>query len=455
MIKITFYNFQKKVNSTAIPSGTGTELDCNIKAPSSIVNPVLEIATQNCINYNYCYIPAFNRYYFIDDIVFNRGIWILSCSVDVLASYKTEIGASSCYVLRSSTASDGDIIDTRYPITTDKTTSWLNPDINPFTWSGFNSGFYVIGLQGNNNYAVNGSLYYQLTAAEFSKFLKNFYADSSQQTWGGLDQGIINSMMNITDYITSCRWYPASFNVDVSDPQTIYVGNFNTGATGYLVKEYPLTVLTWQFSNIPKHPKASARGNYLNCAPYSKYVLRSGFTGTIPLDSFVMKECTNLAIELFVDVSTGQARVWILADGNMFVETFGQFGVDVNLSGTEINIGGALGSGLAAIGSFVVDDYLGAARSVGNGLSAMQPQVVGKASSGGYVQMYMPFSLMIDFYDVVDEDNADQGRPYCKMTTPATLTGFMIINDPHIAIDGTSLEANQINAYMAGGFFYE
>ena len=69
--------------------------------------------------------------------------------------------------------------------------------------------------------------------------------------------------------------------------------------------------------------------------------------------------------------------------------------------------------------------------------------------------MYQPFSLMIDFYDVVDEDNADQGRPYCKMTTPATLTGFMIVNDPHIAIDGTSLEANQINAYMAGGFFYE
>ena len=454
MIKINFYTFNKKVNSTAQPTGTGTELDCNIKAPSSIINPVLEVGTVNVISFNYCYIPAFNRYYFIDDIVFDRGIWNVSCTVDVLASYKSDIGSTSCYVLRSSASSDGDIIDTLYPMTTSSTQHWLNPDITAFQWSGFNSGWYVVGLQGNNDYSVNGSIYYQMTASEFAKFLKNFYANSGAGWWGSLDQGIINSMNKINDYITSCRWYPASFAVDAT-ARNIIVGGYDTGAKGYIVKENPLTVLTFQFSNIPKHPKASARGNYLNSTPYSRYVLRSGITGSIPLDSFYMKDCTNLAVEFFVDVSTGQARTWIMADGTTFVDTFGQFGVDINLSGTEINIGGALGSTLAAIGSFAVGDYLGAFASVGNGIASLQPDVVGRASSGGYVQMYQPLSLLIDFYDIVDDDNADMGRPLCQVSTPATLTGYMVVQDPHVTVNGTSWEANQINSYMTSGFYYE
>ena len=168
-----------------------------------------------------------------------------------------------------------------------------------------------------------------------------------------------------------------------------------------------------------------------------------------------MRDCTNLAVELFVDVSTGQARVWILADGQLFVETFGQFGVDINLSGTELNVGGILGSTLSAIGSFAVGDYVGTTVSIGNGIAAMQPDVVGKASSGGYVQMYQPFSLMIDFYDITDDDNDDLGRPYCQISTPATLGGYLVANDPHVEISGTSQEANQINAYLTGGMFYE
>ena len=142
-MQINFYTFAKKINSTKQPTGNGTQLDCNIKAPSSIINPVLEITTSP-ISFNYCYIPAFSRYYYINDITFDRGLWVISCSVDVLASYKTTIGNSSCYVTRSSQNFDGDIMDNLYPITSKKTTHWLVPDVAPFGWNGFSNGVYWI-----------------------------------------------------------------------------------------------------------------------------------------------------------------------------------------------------------------------------------------------------------------------------------------------------------------------
>lgn len=455
MIKIHFYTFAKKINSTKQPTGTHTELDCNIKTPSSIINPVLEIATVSPIAFNYCYIPAFSRYYYIDDIEFNRGLWVISCSVDVLASYKSTIGNTTCYVTRSSSQYDGDIVDDLYPMKTNKTTHWLSPDVSAFSWSGFSSGVYVVGLQGDNNYSINGSVYYQMTSANFSTFLQNFYANSGVSWWGNLDKGVINSLNKINDFITSCRWYPTGFATDASNPQTIKVGGFNTNATGYIVKENPITTLTFTFNNLPKHPQSALRGNYLNAAPYSKYILRTGVTGSIPLDSFYMKGCTNLAVEFLVDVTTGQARTWVMADGTTFVDTYGQFGVDINLSGTEINVGGAISSTVKSLAQFAAGDYIGSVASVGNALGSMLPDVVGKASSGGYVQMYKPVELMIDFYHVTNQNNTYRGRPYCQLTTPATLTGFMTVDSPNIAINGTDTEANQINAYMTGGFFYE
>ena len=100
MININFYTFSKKENSTKRPTGAGTVLSCNIKSRSSIVNPFIELKT-NPTAFNYCYIPSFNRYYYISDITFDSGLWLVTCRIDVLATYKTEIGNTSMYILRS------------------------------------------------------------------------------------------------------------------------------------------------------------------------------------------------------------------------------------------------------------------------------------------------------------------------------------------------------------------
>lgn len=69
---------------------------------SSILNPRLRIAYNANINScNYMYIPALNRYYFIDDISFNNaGEMIVSGQIDGLQTYQNQIAGITCNIAR-------------------------------------------------------------------------------------------------------------------------------------------------------------------------------------------------------------------------------------------------------------------------------------------------------------------------------------------------------------------
>ena len=126
-ISVTFYKNDKKVNSTALPQaipGTfATTLE--LKDITNFFTPTLILTTSlfhdsggneiNPLDYNYVYIYDFKRYYFVRSWTWILGRWECSCEVDVLTSFRTEIGNCSAYVLRSASQYDAMIIDTKYP----------------------------------------------------------------------------------------------------------------------------------------------------------------------------------------------------------------------------------------------------------------------------------------------------------------------------------------------------
>lgn len=70
----------------------GIEFIGSLRGESSVINPVVLIEMENPSQYNYCFIPEFDRYYFITDITSVRtGLWRISCSVDVLMSFQSQI----------------------------------------------------------------------------------------------------------------------------------------------------------------------------------------------------------------------------------------------------------------------------------------------------------------------------------------------------------------------------
>lgn len=91
-----------------------------IKDSSNILYPVLELSYNSKIfTATYCYIKEFSRYYFINNIEVQQQRIFVSCSVDVLYTYKDAILDMKCYVARQSgvgTAVDGVI---------------SNPKVNP------------------------------------------------------------------------------------------------------------------------------------------------------------------------------------------------------------------------------------------------------------------------------------------------------------------------------------
>lgn len=90
---------------------------------SSIINPVLRLAYNSAINQcNYFYIGELNRYYFIDNIRFNRGgEMYVSGHIDVLTTYANEIENIQCTISRYehfnlSTLPDTNVVIKNYDI---------------------------------------------------------------------------------------------------------------------------------------------------------------------------------------------------------------------------------------------------------------------------------------------------------------------------------------------------
>ena len=87
------------------------------KNPTEILNPVITLSTAIDVeSYNYCYIPEYNRYYYISNIVsVVNGLWSLNLSVDVLMSFKQYFANFDVILKRSQTVynkyiNDGEII---------------------------------------------------------------------------------------------------------------------------------------------------------------------------------------------------------------------------------------------------------------------------------------------------------------------------------------------------------
>lgn len=460
MITVTFYSFAKRLNSTKQPT-VGTDLSCLVKSDSSIVNPVIELSTDPT-GYNYCYIAAFNRYYFIDDIVFQKGIWIVYCSVDVLASFKTAIGSTSGYCTRSSQLYDGDIQDTAWTVSTDYTLE-VSEGTAQYTWAGFDNGYYVVGVKGtNSNIAVNGVIYYLLTPSKFTLFIRSFYNNTGDSSYfGNLARGIADSIYNLSDFITSCRWYPFALDATTTE-YDVYLGSKQIGnMQAPVLKEYPVSTYDWSFT-VPKHPQASVRGSYMNAAPFTHYEIMTPWGLKIPLDSYYMRDKTSLKLSMKVDFTTGQAVVYYghsvpnVGFYNDFL-TYVNFGVEIPLTGTNVNLTSLIGNTVSAVSNLFNGNVVGSIANVGNALMNAQPEPDPLPSRGGYAALTMNQPILVSkFYECAPTDYTNYGRPCCQVTAPGTIgSGFMMFENCNVQTTGTHQEQNAIDAYMASGFFYE
>lgn len=325
MIQVTLWAFDKRRNSTKQPTTTGTVYEGELKSAFSVSGFELKLNMTNQLVapvFNYAYIESFRRYYFITDWYYDSGFWYAVLAVDVLASYKTEIGGSLQFVSRAYSNYNPLIIDASYPTTGEVSRS--GDFITPASFWGANptgaNGLIVIGVVGASASGIGAVTYYAMSMAVFNAFMNSML---SSIAWANISTTEISAelqkaLINPTQYITFCRWFPidAGSFAQGGATTTLSLGwwTFNLSGTARVLNTVGSA---WVNRNnemdIPKHPQHTGRGLFTEFSPYSSYMLKFLPFGVFEIDSTELAEKDTLGIQVSCNLMTGDSVLHLSA----------------------------------------------------------------------------------------------------------------------------------------------
>lgn len=470
---VRFWTFTKKYNSTKRPvTENGTLYNCVIKDGSSIVNPKIELnlgMNNNPSAFNYCRIASFDRYYYIREWSFDKGLWTATLATDVLATYKDEIGAASLYMLRASNEKNGRVIDNKYPckVNSDFERTAITTPYKPYYDTNGYQGCYIIGVVADTG--TYGSIkYYVLDQVNLAKVCDYLINDAVSTANGfNLSDAAIalqNSIVDPIQYIKSAMWLPFDA-ADISGTFTSNVKVFNwqiPNVTGHFLASSPYIEKTFTPAT-KKHPDTNDRGNYVNAKPYTLAHLCFPPFGVIELDSTVICDVNNITLNLKVDGITGRGFLEVIAHNQVLNRLEAQIGVPIQLAQISSDYIGAVSSiagGVAgAVGSVMSGNIAGAIAggvgAIGNAINSLAPRAQTMGSGGAFSHLLGEFEVDFQFFRPVDDDNEHNGRPLCAKRQVSVLGGYMLVQDGDVSIAGTQGEGDAVKAFLESGFYYE
>lgn len=464
-MNITVYNISKKTNSLERPAG-GTEITgVLLKTPCSVISPVLELSKLPSLC-NYVYIPSFARYYWIDNIEKKTNtIDTVYLKLDVLATYREEILASSQYVLRSTSNYDTSIADTWYP---QKSGEQVIMQVEQF-FSNDRPGTYILGVVGKSGGtpSITGSVQYAMVTKEMLGELMDYLFSADNFTAEIVDD-VVKTFFNPFQYIVDCMYFP--FQFDASGDE-LKMGWFEPKTnTGDPIDCKYLTQTSWNGGSIDiSIPRAvSDKNDYKNYAPFSSYRLYIPYFGWTEIDANLLKYDNTLELYFTLDYPTGTLMCSITGKDSLNIITtletqcatkipLAQVSYSQSvLSGASAIVGGlASGAGtlLSALGFDSAGDKLS---GIGDSVGTATKQISTKGSIGCISQKDFEWRVMLlcTYFTSVDIDRNDFGSPCCKTLQLSTLSGYCRCLEPHIEIDKAFYqEINEIESYLSGGVY--
>lgn len=371
-ITATFCKNDKKINSTRQPIASADDitLQVELKDVTNLFTPSLVISADvftdglgnivNPMRYNYVQLPDFERFYFVRSWSWVVGRWECALEVDVMASFKTEIGSTVAFVLRAASQYDADIIDTKYPTTMNEaaslqdesyfgaTTPW-NTDIKN---AGIGQGFYVISVTNSDISAIGGVSYYAMSASVMAELMNKMF---SAPTWMNItDANISNDLqkmlMNPMQYITSIMWIPRGLNTSgMTSTNVLPLGWWSLTLTGSFYR-LNVTNTAVEFSisaSLLYHPQYNAqKRRWLQLSPYTTAALYLPPFGFIALDTTKLYLSDKLKLRVRIDVITGRGTLFISHsytyqgveyDGGVIYTTVAQVGVPMTIAQMAVN----------------------------------------------------------------------------------------------------------------------
>lgn len=424
-ISVNLYKNPKKVNSTKLPiAGAGTiGTTCQLKDVTNLYTPGLIFSVdlftdghgniKNPMEYNYAYIADFSRYYFIRSWSWILGRWEASLEIDVLASFRSSIGNTSAYVLRSASAWDPDVVDTKYPV---KASDSKNPyQVKSYISDGTNSpwntniynaniqeGCFVISVVNNDSGAIGGVSHYALSARMMAELLNKLYSSPSWMniTDGNISQDLQKMLINPMQYITSAAWLPCGYDTSGAvGISTIPYGWWSVSLSSGVAYRIDVGHIQQEFNMsfaVAQHPQRDAKKRWLQLSPFTAAALYFPPFGMLSLDTSKIYGAEYVDCNIKVDLITGRGVLNISShsgsgssrvDGGVFYSTTAQVGVPVSIAQMSVDWGrlsststyvGAAGIALATGG---LQDSL---KTLGGQLSQFGRNALNTVTGGAY-----------------------------------------------------------------------
>ena len=471
--------YSKRLNSTAHPAGSPavTLSAVRLKDNSGILHPVLEIyntASWNPKSYNYAWIQEYNRYYFVSDWTWNLGNWECSLDVDVLASWKTQIGIADKYVLRAASRYNNDAVDSFYPALGTPSTFYYDTDTMNYV-TDYDNGTYILGVANQSASGAGAISYYVMNSADIRALVREMLPTPAD-AWGtgftGMTDTLYRSLYSPFDYIKSCKWFPISLTVP-GDAVAVSFGNY-TSTLSY-GKELDNDTTKWGqqtgYLNLPSD--WLTREAKKKSLPYTHLYLVFNPFGIIELNPHEFATASGIRIIQTIDFISGETMLKIYAVINnvdwFVTQVIANLGQDINLSSASINASsllkgglgiaaGAIAIGTGGAGLPVVAGIISTAGAVANTAGSMVPTPSGSVgqNSGGARMMDGTAMLVVIGTEFADEHISEFGRPLLESVTLNTLSGYIMCADGEInTVPAYREELDQIAAYLTGGFYYE
>ena len=448
MTEIVLYHFSKRKNSTKRPTGQGTEVPCLLKSATTFQNPmfILKKPMNDMLQFNYA--KWADHYYFIDSTTsINAGQTEISCTEDVLATYKNEISNYTCFIERSShqtTLAN----DTMYIPTNDWVLSTRNVSHKEKIMTSTYSQQYIIRVvsrTGVASYYINGN--------QLNNLLDYMYTESNFTDV--ITDAITKLMFDPFKYIVDLKWIPfvdSAFNN--SNDEAIQLGFWDSGVTAKRIDED--TVVDFSYSFAFDNPLYAITDFRYYSPSFSNYFIKLPFIGVVALNPYKIDESVNALYQF--DATSGLCNVFLQSKKVVFASYQFQLSVPVQIGYASTNIAQLTTSAVSLVGAGLQGNIAqGISSGIEAGRSITAPEVSMLGTIGNISNILNNQILEFNSYACtsINPDGASEGYADGTVRSISGLSGYIKCRNASIEISGFTGDQEAVNNYLNSGFYYE
>lgn len=448
MTEIVLYHFSKRKNSTKRPTGQGAEVPCLLKSATTFQNPtfILQKPMNDMLQFNYA--KWADHYYFIDSTTsINAGQTEISCTEDVLATYKNEISNYTCFIERSSNQTTL-ANDTMYIPTNDWVLSARNVSHKEKIMTSTYSQQYIIRVvsrTGVASYYINGD--------QLNNLLDYMYTESNFTDV--ITDAITKLMFDPFKYIVDLKWIPfVESAFKNNNNEAIQLGFWDSGVMAKRIDED--TVVNFSYSFAFDNPLYAITDFRYYSPSFSNYFIKLPFIGVVALNPYKIDESVNALYQF--DATSGLCNVFLQSKKVVFASYQFQLSVPVQIGYASTNIAQLTTSAVSLVGAGLQGNIAqGISSGIEAGRSITAPEVSMLGTIGNISNILNNQILEFNSYACtsINPDGASEGYADGTVRSISGLSGYIKCRNASIEISGFTGDQEAVNNYLNSGFYYE